>query len=93
MEILQDKLVDIDGTGTLHGKWSGGKGDSTRRVGKCRRYRQYHGSGMDVLFCVAKKICERCPPVHHIAKSKIMIRTRERIRTWILGFTLYTPNQ
>ena len=65
--VPQGALVNIDGTGTLHEKWNGGKGDSARRVGKYRRYRQSHGSGMDVLFCVAKKIVSDYPPVHHIS--------------------------
>ena len=59
--VPQGALVNIDGTGTLHEKWSGGKGDSARRVGKYRRYRQSHGSGMGVLFCVAKKVVSDYP--------------------------------
>ena len=52
--VPQGALVNINGTGILHGKWIEGKGYSARRVGIYRRYKQSHGSGMGVLFCVAK---------------------------------------
>ena len=52
--VPQGALVNINGTGILHGKWIEGKGYSARRVGIYRRYKQTHGSGMGVLFCVAK---------------------------------------